>query len=260
VSRGGASAAILGGLVYFCGGSVDHKVVGRVDVFDPFESAWRQVVSLQVPRQGASACVVNHRLYICGGWDAGDSPLSSVEGLRGGTEEAWCLEPFQLMQARSWFGSGVLNNELYFCGGQSKHDPLNSAERLNLQTGRQEKLPAMRECRSAPGSAAIAGPNGPCLVVAGGWDQHRQNLRTVELFDPREGVWTSIVPLLSRRFGAAACSVEGGLVVLGGYEDDDIDACLNTTERFSPSEQRWNRLSPMLFARSGAVAVAGFCS
>lgn len=280
--RGGAAAATMGGQVYVCGGCVDHQVVlSSVERFDPLVGAWCEEAPMQVGRQGAMAAVIRDRLFLCGGWGAGDLPLASAEHLRrGGRSERWTFDGVRLLEPRAWAGAGSIGSRIYFCGGQNKNDPLNSAEYWDTTTGAEEALPPMVERRSAPAAAVVAtGAKGGAasktaaavaLLVGGGWDEHRQNLRTVERFDPKANEWQTVESMHVKRFGAAACAAAGCLFIFGGYEEDDVDACLASSERLDFAAPAlgdgalglgvWRPAPAMPRARSGAVAVACWAS
>mmetsp|Transcript_29814 Transcript_29814/g.86509 ORF Transcript_29814/g.86509 Transcript_29814/m.86509 type:complete len:355 (+) Transcript_29814:112-1176(+) len=253
--RGGAAAATLAGRIYVCGGCVEHHVVlSSVERFDPVQGAWEAIGPMMLARQGASAAVICDTLRICGGWGEQDAPLDCTEELAGGIVGMgpWRLGDVCLLEPRSWAAAGTVDSQLLICGGQNRNDPLNSAECINFAASCVRRLPPMLEKRSAPSAAVSHGR----LYVAGGWDENRQNLRTVECFDPHLEAWEYVAQMVLRRFGAAACSSSGGIYIFGGYEEDDVDACLKSSEHLDVVSVEWALATPMRVPRSGAVAVS----
>jgi len=252
--RGGSAAACLAGKVYVCGGCIDYQLVLKsVVCFDPGTCTWNVVAPMKESRQGAAASVIAGQLHICGGWGVKDQSLSCTEQYDY-RRDMWQKSGLSLSEPRAWAAAGSIGDNLYICGGQMGNDPLNSAECLNVASGINQVIPPMAERRSAPAAGVASG----CLIVSGGWDQNRRNLRSVERFDPKAGSWDTAAPMLVRRFGAAACAVAKKVYVFGGYEEDDVDACLTSSECYDPSDGSWVRLPPMGHARSGAVAVVGW--
>jgi len=66
--RGGATAQVLGGLIYVMGGmGADGASVGTVEVFDPIGNAWSTAAPLPTPRDNPGSAVLDGRIYVFGG-------------------------------------------------------------------------------------------------------------------------------------------------------------------------------------------------
>jgi hypothetical protein len=60
--------------------------------------------------------------------------------------------------------------------------------------------------------------------------------RSVERFDPREGLWTQIPAMGSKRGSLSATVLNGKLYALGGFDGTNF---LNTVEIFDPRGHAW---------------------
>lgn len=258
-SRGAASAAVIGGKLYVCGGCEEMDAVMRlVERFDPKVGSWEAMPPMLVAREGAAAGAIDGKLYICGGSGFGEM-FSSAERFDPVTN-SWEMLP-SLSEPRAWSGAGTVvapggdcaGARLYVCGGQNRHDPLSSAEYFDTVAGAWCGAPEMAEQRSAPAAATI----GSVLYICGGWDHDRIDLQSVERLDTARsdgGEWEAVEPMSVARFGAAAATAAGRLHVFGGCNDEDM--YLNSAEEFDPTTGTWSPLPPMAERRTGAAVVA----
>mmetsp|Transcript_63246 Transcript_63246/g.181403 ORF Transcript_63246/g.181403 Transcript_63246/m.181403 type:complete len:529 (-) Transcript_63246:132-1718(-) len=78
-------------------------------------------------------------------------------------------------------------------------------------------------------------------IYALGGRFEEQVLSTVEMFDTWRGKWVSQPPMAAKRCGCAAAALpDGGLLVVGGYDERGIvDGLLHSCEVFDPVIQQW---------------------
>jgi hypothetical protein len=67
--RGGTATAVLNGEIYVLGGETccPNRVLGRVEVYNPWTDTWRRLPDMPTPRHGISAVVCNGGIYVAGG-------------------------------------------------------------------------------------------------------------------------------------------------------------------------------------------------
>ena len=132
-------------------------------------------------------------------------------------------------------------------------DSLNAASFKPI--ARWESSDSLLEARSYAGSCAIDGK----IYIFGG-DIPRKyigstkpvGIKTVEMYDPENGKWTSRSPMNFERGEAAYTQVNSHIYVLGG-KGRNIDH--NTIERYDPSTDSWELLEDTLPLRLfGATA------
>lgn len=210
-------------------------------------------------RSGCAAVSSGGLLYVFGGRRGGDRHTLAQAERYDPTAPRW--EPLPPMPTpRSVCAAAAARGLLYVFGGRSgEWQPLACAERLDPITGRWETLPPMRTPRSGCATAAAAG----MLYVLGG--EHGvspaaprgtfgQSLATAERFCPATGIWETLPPMPTARYGCAAAAVNGVLYVFGGERGAGQSRA--TVERLDPSVPRWDTLTPMPTARSWCACVA----
>ncbi|XP_055353418.1 uncharacterized protein LOC129599254 [Paramacrobiotus metropolitanus] len=77
--RIGFSMAVVGGHVYILGGTLKQAATASCVRLNISTSTWVDIHSLQKPRHRHSACVVNERIYVCGGKNAAGEVEYSME-------------------------------------------------------------------------------------------------------------------------------------------------------------------------------------
>lgn len=97
------------------------------------------------------------------------------------------------------------------------------------------------------------------IYVLGGRQKRLENtkayLDSVEMFDWYNRTWTELPPLSVSRVGAAACSAQGCVYIVGGY-GTQVAQPTTSMEMFDPQPHKWIACAPMLMARYGHALVA----
>ncbi|XP_077969426.1 kelch-like protein 23 [Styela clava] len=102
-----------------------YRATNQVEIYDPVTSTWSMDNrSLNEARYYASATATEEGIYVIGGYVNGKSLLTTVE-FRSSVTKAWVmLKPMKT--ARHWFGSCVIDEEVYVIGGNG--NPANIEE------------------------------------------------------------------------------------------------------------------------------------
>ena len=87
------------------------------------------------------------------------------------------------------------------------------------------------------------------MFVAGGVDHARMQLSSVEAFDPREGRWVEIAPMLHSRSSCGLAALFGSLYVAGGHGLNG--SVHDTVEMYDAAAGRWRPCASMGHARCG---------
>jgi len=109
------------------------------------------------------------------------------------------------------------------------------------------------------------------LYAVGGRNQTQGPLDTIEMFDTWHGKWVTCAPMAVRRAGCAAAVLpNGGMIVIGGYDESGIvKGLLSSCEIYDPATEKWDSSCTSLTrARwghgcaclGGLVYVVGGCS
>ncbi len=210
--------------------------------------AWQSAACPTARLHASLACLQSHAFYIGGRAGAGATELDLVERYDTATNE-WIPAP-PLCALRASGAAGTLHDTLYVVGGQRGRGTFDSMEALDAGSlaWRAPRAP-LRTARKYLALAPLRG----CLYALGGMRETRERLASVERFDPREGRWTTVAPMTTRRSSAAVVAAAGALWVVGGNDGERYHA---SCERYDAAADRWERVADMASARSGAALVA----
>eukprot|EP00928_Gymnodinium_smaydae_P083106 TRINITY_DN66369_c0_g1_i1.p1 TRINITY_DN66369_c0_g1~~TRINITY_DN66369_c0_g1_i1.p1 ORF type:complete len:380 (-),score=29.77 TRINITY_DN66369_c0_g1_i1:191-1330(-) len=237
-----------GGLVAI-GGISQTTALRSVERFDPDVRAWTHLPELSVPRCCCGAASNSDgSVYAVGGGESmyrGARAWSSVERYDL-SQRCWLPAP-SLLEPRCAPGVALHHGSahLYAAGGYAGQGRyLETVERLDLSRGSQERwerLPPL-SCKRSGANAAV-GPDYRIYVLGGGPDGNVAH-RSMEAFDPREGIWDCSLASLrvARHYNAAAFGPDGRLYVAGTYEHTGQ---LAVVERYDIRADQWETLADM---------------
>lgn len=220
------------------------------------------LASLNVPREGLAAAVLDGKLYAIGGHTTGGAATAAVEAYTPVADPAagsWETLA-SLSVARTWPAAAVIGSTLYVVGGGEQVDPdgpgpqVGPSDILEFYDAASDTwiplpLSPMPTARTGLAAAVVAGK----LYAIGGFNG--ANLATVEVFDPASGIWETRTPMPTPRTLLEAVAIDGLIYVLGGFNG----ASLNTVEAYNPVTDTWATLGTMPAARSqfGLAALDG---
>ena len=206
-----AAVAALDGRLWILGGGVDDKgkrvPTDLVEIFDPKTGKVERGPALTSKRMECFAATVGGRLYVIGGVDEKETPLSSVESIAPG-ETQWRKEPDAPVPMRQFSGC-VLDDRIYVIVGDKglyAYDP--------AQKKWEADLPQMPV--TAPRAAITAAHNGEVWVMGGWTPQVARGTGKVFAFSPKSKTWREERELPGPLAWAAAGDVDGKLIVAGG--------------------------------------------
>lgn len=116
------------------------------------------------------------------------------------------------------------------------------------------------------------GPLPNMLYAIGGRSQRHGSLASVEMFDTWHGQWVPCPDMPTHRAGSAAAVLpDGGIIVVGGYNERGIvEGLLKSCDLFDPFKRQWTQdgACPLMRARwghgcaalGGRIFVVGGCS
>jgi len=252
------SANALGTVVVVGGSSISSSVV-RLDL-----DAWKWVpcAPLLVPRvQMAVTAVGPHVLVLGGRSGAGsDGELGSVElfDVTHGFAGSW-TEVYRGTQARTRSdasharvaaaATSVSGRQAWVIGGQTGRVVHASAVWFDPARGEwgEDAGRTMSTSRKYAGVCTLDGQ----ILVAGGMDAQRRRLRSVELYDPREGRWRAAAPLMACRSSAGVAALANRAIVAGGSGGETEGEFFSSVEAYVPEMDRWLPCASLRGPRSG---------
>ena len=219
-ARYGHSMVVLNGKITLCGGMGPQETVEKgplwTDVWewDDLQDKWDEVKPANSPppaRYFHSAAVINGKMYVFFGQDAGGSVLS----------DAWCLDP----ATKNW-------EQLSYGGQVPSARYLHSAATLS-----DGESPSMAMF-GGDGEAAGSDTQGE-LDTQGGIDS---NAWVYEPFPGGGGYWTKKAAMPGDpRYGQTCVVVNGKLYVFGGSTSEGP---LNDMWKYDPVADSWEKITP----------------
>jgi hypothetical protein len=240
-----AAAAYAGGIAVVAGYSAGCKSSRRVDLYVPSSNSWRQLPSLPLALNHATAVTYRGRLYVAGGY--GDTPGSLPRGAYVLAGSRWkALRP--LPAGRAAAASGVVNRRWYVVGGVGPGGHVKRMLVYDFRTGRWSSAPGPTP-RQHLGAAAAGGK---VYVVGGRIGGADRNLDVFESYDPATGRWTALPPVPEARGGTGLAAAGSTLVSVGGETPTET---LAKVYGYDLVRGAWRQLDDLAQPRHGLAVV-----
>jgi len=242
------AAAAVNGKIYVIGG-YDFNTYGRlatVEEYDPATNTWALTpkASMQAPRSGLAAAVVNNKIYAIGGRD--ESSLTTVEEYDPETDR-WETKA-NMPTARSALATVTVNNRIYVIGGVNGSNHFDDVEEYDPETNTWQTKTNMPTARSALAAVAV---NNKIYAIGGqkGSSLSWEN----EEYDPATDSWRSRAPMNHERNFLASGAVNGKIYAIGGTPLPFEDVTDDLNEEYDPAKNRWDYKVLMPTGRKGHV-------
>ena len=190
------------------------------------QNSWKRVSSIVHSRSGATASVVNDKIYVIGGYY---NINFSYNEMYDPSTNTWELKA-SMPTARGFLSSVVLDGIIYVIGGGyptwtrkvEVYDPVS-----NTWTTKKDMIVARIN-----GRAAVV--DGKIYVIAGAYTE-----RTCEVYDPNTDTWTKFSDFPDASGGVSSIAVYNGLIYAfgGGYYNG-----LRTVYAYDPKADTWTRM------------------
>ncbi|MBK6812347.1 MAG: hypothetical protein IPG81_26385 [Sandaracinaceae bacterium] len=207
------------------------RSTSEVARYDIASGRWTNLPPLPTPRSSHMAAVLDHVLYVAGGWDLDHDPATArwattVEALDLRNPDAgWrSIEaPFQLRGV----GVAAASGQLVVVGGM---DPIGVPQRVtHLFNPRDAGWTRGPELPASPFGAAAAAVGNDVVVT--GMDG------VVHVLQPGEAAWRSAGSVLFPRFFHQNVAVNGQVFAVGGTAGMDVNDRIPHVERVWPAPE-----------------------
>jgi N-acetylneuraminic acid mutarotase len=210
------------------------------------QAQWRYGPPMPTARHGMAAAVLDERIYIIGGTQAGRNGLKMVE-VFDTAHENWIENIPDINYARINAAAVVFDGKIFLFGGKSRNEFISQVEVYdpvsNVWSSATD-MPAPRE-----GLCAVVVDS--CIWIIGGRSANQERLHTIERYYPRSNSWDTLSYCLhTGRVGAVAGIYNNELYVFGGHFVEP----LSSYEKFVPGKG-WQIAGEMLYACGSAAAV-----
>ena len=162
--------------------------------------------------------------------------------------ERWQALPI-LPQAGTGMAFTAYSNEIITIGGRGSEGAIGDVYRFDLATG----VWSDAANKPTPVSEVEAVLIGEKIYVPGGFDSEGAPTAILEIYDPRQDVWTIGAALPSPVANYALADYEGLLYLFGGTDGKDSK---DTVWIYDPEEDTWRPGTPMKVPREGSAAVS----
>lgn len=165
------------------------------------ETAWTPLPPMMHRRSGLAAATSSGLLVAVGGRSGREGVLREAEALQLAVQGAEWTPLAPMQEPREYAAGAARDMELWVLGG-GEFEGSKSVEVLDLASGSWRPGPTMEAARFGPSAVWHEGR----VIVAGGSARFgMRQLTSMEILDPREGVWQfhALVAPPNRRFGTS---------------------------------------------------------
>ncbi|XP_078493218.1 kelch-like protein 12 [Ciona intestinalis] len=188
----------------------------KVTKFDLETKQWSQLPDLPVGRQAAAAVVIDDVLYHLAGdlQTDGDETATNIVYRMKLKEKVLKWEKIASMNVKRYvFGAAVINGVIFVFGGADKDSKaISSGESYVVLLNKWIQLKPMKIARL---SHCLVAHNGH-LYSLGGHDG-KQELCSVERYDPSSDEWKDVAPMQTPRSWFTAVVLNNAIYAIGGY-------------------------------------------
>jgi N-acetylneuraminic acid mutarotase len=247
-----------GRVVVVGGAGTSGAPLASTEIYDPQARAWSTGTPLSSARSAHTATLLpDGRILVVGGVGADGDPLALAE-IYNPTTRSWSAAG-ALSRARSGHTTTLLANGNVLVAGGTGADgkPLATAELYSPATGGWSATGSLSTARSAHTASAlgdeVSGGDDPRVLVAGGVGSDGSRQRSVELYDPRTGEWTSTAALTVGRSSHTATLLPNGLVLVAAGRGSGASPTA-AAELYDPTTARWESTGTLAGARASHTA------
>jgi N-acetylneuraminic acid mutarotase len=218
MSRTGAGAASVNGIIYVTGGSQRYfekdnsffyVTINATEAYDPATNTWTQKAPMPTSRDGFGTVVYQNKIYCIGGrtlWKNSENATRANEVYDTETDR-WQTKT-AMPTARYGIQANEVDGKIYLIGGWIQSE-----------------------------SSSIA-------------DESAQT----EIYDPLTDAWTTGSPMLTAVGGYASAVMDGKIYVISGVASGSTKT--NLTQIYDPKTDRWSLGVPIPMSISSAAAGA----
>ncbi len=208
------------------------------------QNGWTLKTTIPTLRVGASAEIINGKIYVMGGVTT-NFLLSAVNEMYDPLRITWdTLAP--MATPRAFFASAIVNDTIYAIGG-GYSGPIDKVEAYDPVTDTWLPKANLLNPRFCMRGAAV---DGIIYIVGGNYNEHN-----CQVYDPDSNKWTEKSPMPSDGGGNLSLTVYDGLIyTFGGSSNSSYNEpweALSTVYEYNPQTDIWTKKNDMPSPRFG---------
>ncbi|WP_157562697.1 S8 family serine peptidase [Micromonospora chokoriensis] len=155
-----------------------------------------------------------------------------------------------------------VGGKVYSIGGGAGSGAERSLWRYDPDTSGWSALAEMPRGRSRPSAAVVNGK----IYVLGGWSATGSAIPAVDVFDPKQGTWSTLVGTMNPvpRAAAGTAVVDGKIVIVGGCADGDCVELKKDVVLFDPSARTFSAVADyplgVAYVACGGIGSGVYCA
>ena len=268
--RGHRGVVLNDGRVLIAGGIAEGELLASAEVYEPASGRWVATAPMSMPRLGHSLTLLaDGRVLSAGGTvPGGDGVAGSAQTiLPSASAEIYDPVAGRWTPAASMgsprfeqTATALPDGRVLMTGGLGpagdRIGPLSTTELYDPPVNAFVRSTDLKEARTNHSAAVLS--DGSVLVVGGAGGMNGDiSVSSTEVFDPRQGTWTSAGALAESRAGHSAIALADGRVLVTGGESVARGArrSLASAEVFDAGARAWRSAGQMACSRSEHDAV-----
>ena len=227
-ARSYMSSVVIDNNIYTFGGTESGNVTDKVEMYDTSTESWSSKEEMSSGRYKHTALALQGKVYICGGYNAWGSAVSSI-AIYDVNSDSW-QNNINTPDNNTNYSSGIYDNELYIFAGKEDGEITKKVYKYNFESGGWSQLASMPEY--AVDSVAVSTNRGFYVI---------SNLNIYE-YDVQYDEWT-FVDTIPREIYDFAVVNRGDastneLYITGGRDERNSgDSIANTKYRYDTDSQ-----------------------
>jgi len=224
-----AAAALQDGRVLVTGGNANTTLLASTEIYNPRSDKWTAAAPMPRARtQHSAVTLLDGRVLVTGGIDADGAPTNTTFIYDPGTD-SWTDGPLMTVARFQQVAVALPTGDVLYAGGDGVAS--GTSEVYRFGEGRFVDSGTLVTPRLVAQAAAL--PDGR-VVLSGGLPLRMHEfapLRTVEIWDPKTGLWTALPSAPTPRAWGTIVIVRGVVYQLSGTGDGET--AYRTIERLA---------------------------
>ncbi|MFY1689593.1 S8 family serine peptidase [Plantactinospora sp. WMMB782] len=247
------SAVTLDGKVYSIGGGADTGNERKSWVYDPATNVWTALPDMPTARSKPAVAALNDRIYVLGGWGAGDAPVDTVDVFDPATRTWTTLAGVTNPAPRAAAAFATSGGKLYVVGGCGDNECSVDTADVTVFDPITGTFGSAADYPQGSSWMACGGVGGKVYCAGGvGAVEFRNGF----VYDPATDAWAPLPDMPLDLWGAQYAAA-GGMLVLAGGATAASTTLTNRTIGYDPVAGAWVNLPNAQFARYRGAGVCG---